>query len=122
MEKVAEKTETYAKRSARLGKASKLLGAAGLGLTAADAYIQGEVEPSHIIGAGLFFTGVFISGPVIPIIGAVYFVTDIGLDLFTEKSLSDRIDEDWLETDIGKFRDEPLLQTEDRVKLKFMDR
>ncbi|WEK33954.1 MAG: hypothetical protein P0Y53_15810 [Candidatus Pseudobacter hemicellulosilyticus] len=69
---------------------STKLTVAGAVVLVADVVITQQVKPSHVLNAamtGLAFTGV---GSVI---SGAWFVLDIGTQLFTGKSLSERLDE-----------------------------
>lgn len=90
----------FRKATSTVGKASKLLGHAGVALTIADIGVQGAIKPSHAIGLGLFVAGAVataVGAPVvagaIAVVGTIYFIVDVGMMIFSDKSLSERIDE-----------------------------
>lgn len=114
------------KATSMLGKASKTLGHLGTALTLVDIGFQGTIKPSHGIGLGLFTAGTIataVGAPVvagtIAVIGAIYFIVDVGLMLFTDRSLSERID-DYIKDEMRLW--EPLFPTENQFELNPLDR
>jgi hypothetical protein len=70
--------------------AGKILGGTGGLVIAADVLYNSEIRASH--GVNAFMTGIAFTGLGAPVSG-LWFVADFGTGLFTNRSLSDRLDE-----------------------------
>lgn len=109
-----------------VGKASRALGGIGAALTMADIGVQGAIKPSHAIGLGLFIGGTvatLLAAPAVAgafaVVGTVYFIVDVGMMIFSDKFLSERIDEG-----VGKQLHlwEPLLPLGNQYQLQTLPR